>query len=224
MRPSYINQILSIMMKDLRSEFRTRFAISSVFLFVLVTVTMIIFSLRGENISNSELSGLLWITFFFGSMTGLSKSFVSEEERQTSLFLKICLPSFAVYFGKLLFNIILSLSINIISSIMFYFLLDFVPGSLLIFILILILSSIGIGSSTTIISAIISKANNRGAIFPILSFPVLLPLILLGIEATTKALEDSSLSTVQNDLLILLSFSGVIIPVSYILFDFVWQE
>lgn len=224
MQPSYLYQIFSIMMKDLRSEFRTRYAISSVFLFVLVTITMIIFSLRGEEISNRELSALLWITFFFGSMTGLSKSFVSEEERQTSLFLKVCLPSFAVYFGKLLFNIILSLAINIISSVLFYFLLDFVPQSLFLFLLILILSSLGIGSSTTIISAIISKANNRGAIFPILSFPVLLPLILLGIEATTMALENASLNSVQNDLLILLSYSGVIIPISYILFDFVWQE
>jgi heme exporter protein B len=217
-------QIIAVMMKDLRSEFRTRYAISAISLFVLVTITMIVFSFRGETINSSESSGLLWITFFFGSMMGLSKTFVSEEERQTSLFLKMCLPNIAVYFGKLLFNIILAISINLLASLLFYLFIGLSISSVFIFLLIILLGGFGIGSSSTIISAIISKADSKGAIFPILSFPVLLPLIIIGIESTTMSLSGSVLSDVTGNLLLLLSYSGILIPISFILFDFVWED
>lgn len=219
-----LNQILAVMMKDLRSEFRTRYAISAISLFVLVTITMIVFSFRGEVINSREVSGLLWITFFFGSMMGLSKAFVSEEERQTSLFLKICVPGYAVYFGKLLFNIILAISINILASLLFYLFFGFSVNNLFLFIIILLLSGLGIGSSSTIISAIISKADSKGAIFPILSFPVLLPLIILGIESTTIAISGLGFSNGLSNLILLLSYSGILIPLSFILFDFVWED
>jgi heme exporter protein B len=217
-------QIIAVMMKDLRSEFRTRYAISAISLFVLVTITMIVFSFRGEIINSTEASGLLWITFFFGSMMGLSKTFVSEEERQTSLFLKMCLPNTAVYFGKLLFNIILAISINLLASLLFYLFIGLSISNVFIFLLIILLGGLGIGSSSTIISAIISKADSKGAIFPILSFPVLLPLIIIGIESTTLSLSGSVLSDITGNLLLLLSYSGILIPISFILFDFVWED
>jgi heme exporter protein B len=219
-----LHQIIAVMMKDLRSEFRTRYAISAISLFVLVTITMIVFSFRGESIDSAQASGLLWVTFFFGSMMGLSKAFVSEEERQTSLFLKICLPGIAVYFGKLLFNIILAISINILASILFYLFIGFSVSDISLLILVIFLGGLGIGSSSTIISAIISKADSKGAIFPILSFPVLLPLIILGIETTKMAISGSFFSDAANNLILLLSYSGILIPISFILFDFVWED
>ncbi len=219
-----INQIFAVMMKDLRSEFRTRYAISSISLFVLVTITMIVFSFRGERIGASEASGLLWITFFFGSMMGLSKSFVSEEERQTTLFLKLCLPSSAIYFGKLLFNILLAVSINLLASLLFYLFIGYPVNDPIGFLLIVLLGGFGIGSCSTIISAIISKANSRGAIFPILSFPVLLPLIIIGIEATSASMSSSENTSLLNNSALLISYTGVVIPISFILFDFVWED
>jgi ABC-type transport system involved in cytochrome c biogenesis permease component len=52
----------------------------------------------GEKIEKYIASALLWIVLFFGSMTGLSRTFVMEEERCTSLLLKISSRPIEVFF------------------------------------------------------------------------------------------------------------------------------
>jgi heme exporter protein B len=136
----------------------------------------------------------------------------------------MCLPNTAVYFGKLLFNIILAISINLLASLLFYLFIGLTVSNIFNFLLIILLGGLGIGTSSTIISAIISKADSKGAIFPILSFPVLLPLIIIGIESTTMSLSGSVFSDISGNLLLLLSYSGTLIPISFILFDFVWDD
>ncbi len=81
----------------------------------------------------------------------------------------------------------------------------------------------GLTIVSTFISAIISKASLKGALFPILTFPITMPLILEG----TKALSISSshdLSNLTKSLTILISFSGVAFFGSIILFEKVWKE
>ncbi len=100
-----IQRSMAVLKKELLSEFRTRYAISAILLFVLTTITMVVFATSGDVLSPEVAAGVLWIVMFFGAMTGLSKSFVSEEERGTSLYLKLVADSGAIYFGKLVFNI-----------------------------------------------------------------------------------------------------------------------
>jgi heme exporter protein B len=220
-----LKQIKGVLKKDLKSELRTRYSISAILLFILVTVTMIVFALIGEKLNESVSAGLLWIIMFFSAMTGLSKSFVSEEERGTSLVLKLSTTSTAVYFGKLLYNVMLSLLLNIVAIFFFSLIVSGAPiKSFGIFAITMFLGSIGLASATTIISAIIARANTKGAMFPILSFPILLPLIMLGIDNTRQSLEGTTFPDVMSNLQLMIAYCGVIIPVSFILFDIVWKE
>ncbi|MDQ1265976.1 MAG: heme exporter protein [Bacteroidota bacterium] len=224
-RASIIKIALAVLEKDLRSEFRTRYAISSVLLFILTAVTMLIFSIAGQTPSKGIASGLLWVVMFFGAMTGLSKSFVSEEDRGTSLYLQISAISGAVYLGKLLFNILLSLSLNIFTSLLFLLFIDsFRISSFGIFLSVLFIGSIALASATTIISAIIARANSKNTLFPVLSFPVLLPLIMLGVETTLMSLEGGAYSDAAGNLQAIAAYSGIMITASFLLFDFIWKD
>ena len=218
-------KIYAVFLKDLRSEWRTRFSISSVFLFVLTTITMIAFS-TSQELNNIDFSaGIIWVILFFCAMTGLSKCFVSEEERGTSLMLKISSNSSSIYFGKLIFNIFLSISINLF-AISFFFLTIKTPPvkAPSILALTLLFGSIGFASSSTIISAIISKANARSGIFAILAFPLLLPLIISCIDCTKGAFSGLPFDMVKSNFQIMFAYSVIVISVSYILFEFVWRE
>jgi heme exporter protein B len=158
-------------------------------------------------------------------MTGLSKSFVSEEERGTSLYLKLTVGSSAIYFGKLVFNILLSISLNLVAVILFFmFIGNISVPSPTIFILSVLMGSIAIATSTTIISALIAKANSKNALFPVLSFPIILPVIILGIQTTVMSFEGADFEKAQNDFQLLFSYSGLMALASYYLFDFVWKE
>ncbi|KAB2845794.1 MAG: ABC transporter permease, partial [Melioribacteraceae bacterium] len=70
--------------KDWLSELRTRYAINALAMFILVTISVILFSIGQEKITEYLTGGLLWVVIFFSAMSGLSRAFVSEEERGTT--------------------------------------------------------------------------------------------------------------------------------------------
>ncbi len=224
MSPVY-GRIMAVLVKELKSEFRTRYAISAVLLFVLTTITMIIFSTAGEFIAPTTAAGILWVIMFFASMTGLSKVFVSEEERGTYILLQLTCTSYSIYFGKLLFNIILSISLNFFAVALFFlFLGDIVIRNHAVFISTVFMGSISIASATTIISALIAKANTKNALFPVLSFPILLPIIILGVGLTKMSFEGTDFVDSAKDLQMMVAYSGLMIIASYYLFDFVNKD
>jgi heme exporter protein B len=220
-----MNSILSVVKKDIKSELRNRYSINSLLLFVLVTITIILFSIGLEDVSPSVLAGMFWIVMFFAASSGLSRTFVSEEERGTSLSLKLVASGGTIYFGKLLFNIILMLFLTIFICIFYLFFMNhFVINNYLIFILTLLFGSIGLASASTIIAAIISKASSKGTLYPVLSFPILLPLLIIVIGLTKSAQDGEAFSMVYNQFLLIISYSGILITVSYLLFDFIWKD
>jgi heme exporter protein B len=216
-----------VLRKDLRVEFRTRYGVSAVIMFLLITVSVILYSTPGEQLQPSILSALLWIALFFGAMTGLSRSFVSEEERGTALLLRLYADGESVYIAKLVYNLalMLALAISAVLFFEFFFTRDFHIRDWSAFSLQLTLGAIGIAAVSTILSALISRASQKGALLPILALPVLMPLVIATTDATRIALEVSNaMESARGDLLILVSFDIAMVLVSYVLFDVIWRD
>lgn len=215
----------AVFAKDVRSELRTRYAVNALFMFVVVAIAVILFALAGETLGRAVHAGLLWVVMFFAAMSGLSRSFVAEEERGTSLALQLLCSPTAVYLGKLLFNVALSLVLNAFIVALFLVFLPEIrvnqPG---LFLTVIALGSVATAAATTIIAAIIAKANTKGTLFPVLSFPILLPLLMAGISATKAAIEGNTWNEAWPDLQLLVSYCAVVVTASYLLFDFVWKE
>ncbi len=217
--------VWAIFLKDVRSEVRTRYAVNALLMFVITTLAVIMFSLAGEVISSSAQAGILWVVMFFAAMSGLSRSFVSEEERGTTFTLQLCAGPLGVYFGKLLFNVVLVILLNIVIVVLYLLTMDqFVINQPGLFWLVIFLGSLGLAASTTIIAAIIAKASSKGTLFPVLSFPILLPLLMAGIDATKLAVEDNVWDAAWPNLQILGAYIVVVVTASYMLFDYVWKD
>ncbi len=215
----------SLFRKDLASEIRTRYAINSLAMFIIVTISVILFSIGQERISQYLSGGLFWVVIFFSAMSGLSRAFVSEEERGTTLTLQLIASPSSIYSGKLLFNLILVFSMNIIIALLYSALFEsFVIQNLLLFLCTFILGNFGIGISSTIIASIIAKASSKGTLYPVLLFPILLPLILTLIELTKMSMDGIQFAESYVELIILFSYDLVMISASYLLFDFIWKD
>lgn len=224
MKGNILNSSLLIFKKDLKSELRTRYVINSLLMFVLVTISVIRFALGDEKTENELLTGLLWISIFFSTSNGLSRTFVKEEERETSIALKLSSDSTAVLTGKLLFNLVLSFALNILILILFILITDYSVKNVSGFLITVIIGNFGLVSASTIIAAIISKANSKGTLYPVLSFPVLLPLLITVINATKLASLGVGTEKLYGEIIILVSYTIVITVVSYMLFRFVWED
>ncbi|MCX6151837.1 MAG: heme exporter protein CcmB [Ignavibacteriales bacterium] len=211
--------------KDFHSEVRTRYAINALAMFILVTISVILFSIGTEKISEYLTGGLLWVVIFFSAMSGLSRAFVSEEERGTTLTLQLIASPNTVYSGKLLFNLILVFAMNIVIAILYSLLFEaFIIKNLTLFLFAFVLGNFGIAAASTIIAAIIAKAGSKGTLYPVLSFPILLPLILILLELTKFSMDGNSVGDSMVELAVLFCYDVVILTASFLLFDFIWKD
>lgn len=214
-----------IFYKDFSSELRMRYAINALIMFVVVAVSTILFSIGNEKAPQNVYAGLFWVVVFFSAMSGLSRNFVSEEERGTNLILSLIAHPISIFVGKFFFNLILILFINLIIAFLYFFLFtDFIIKNWLMFTLSFILGNFGIAASSTIIAAIISKANVKGTLYPVLAFPVLLPLILMLIEITKAAMEGNPIYSMQAEFVVLISYDVIMFTASILVFDIIWRD
>lgn len=210
--------------KEILIEYRNRYTLSNLFLFVFVTVALFYYNLHGVELSPIILSTLYFVVIYFAALSGLSRIFLIEEDKGTSLFLSLFAKPSNIYLSKLLFNIILINIINIITTILFSVLIDnFIILNYLHYLLNTILISSSIAIVITLLSSIISKVNNKTSLLAVLSFPTILPIILLGSQDLSKTIVESR-EILYDDFLFLLSYCGIITILSFYLFEFIWKD
>jgi heme exporter protein B len=73
-------------------------------------------------------------------------------------------------------------------------------------------------------SAIASKASNNISLMAILSFPVLMPLILVSVKLSKFAIDGLAWSVSFKYLLILVMLNFVVIALATLLFNYLWKD
>lgn len=215
----------AVFQKDVLLESRARYGLNAIALFVLISVSLALFSLAGETLRREAVAALFWNTAFFAAMVALQRGFVSEAERHTALFLALSAPPTAVFLGKLFYNVAMSLLVNALVAALYVATLNLEIFNWAIFGSALLLGSVGAATSLTLISAIVASATSRGGLFAVLSFPILLPLILLVVRATKVAtMDDAPLARAETELQLLVAYILLTLTLSLMLFDYVWEE
>ncbi len=218
---SWVREALAVFLKDLRSELRAKYALNAIVMFAVVTLTAVSFAVGQFAIGNDVRAAFLWIVLFFSAMSGLSRVFVKEEDAGTVNALRLAASSSVVYVGKLLFNVVLLFALAIIVVPLFTVLMGLEVTDWGLFLAVLLLGTAGLAGASTLIAAIIAKASAKGELFAVLSFPILLPLLIAAIAGTRNALEGRGGS---GEVQLLASYLIVMVTVSLMLFDFVWEE
>ena len=224
-RAGWAASTLAIFLKDARIEWRNRFGINLLVLFVLSAVMLIVFALGREGASENVIAALYWIIIIFAATSGLGRAFIAEEEGRTVLLLQTHARGSAVYTGKLLFNLVLILVANILATGTFIIFMNASIESWAVFGATVLLGSIGLAGATTILAAIIARTGNGGSVLPVLLLPILVPLLLSVVHATLISLDTrATWVSAGTDLMTLVAYAGVVITASVLLFDFVWKD
>ena len=74
------------------------------------------------------------------------------------------------------------------------------------------------------LSAIASKAGNNGTLMAILSFPVIIPAILLLIHLSKNAMDGLQRSLSYNNFGVLIAIDVIVVAASLLLFPFLWRD
>jgi heme exporter protein B len=221
----WISKIAAVLSKDIKSEIRTRYALNAILMFAVVTVFAVSWAVAGTGLNPVLQASLLWIVIYFSSLSGLSQSFVKEEESRTATALRLYTPAEVVFGGKMLFNMIMLFLLNLITIPLFAIFIGFDIANIGLFLLVILMGSLGLVCTTTLVAAIISKASMKGALFAVLSFPLILPLLITAISGTKKALiEGTIVAAARMELQVIGSYIVVFGIVGFLLFDSVWND
>ncbi len=220
----WIQGSLTIFKKDLKTEFRTRFAFNMVVAFVISSLLLVMFTIKAQELNPTPKSGIIWIIVLFAALSSLGRSFISETDKNTYNLLRLYAKGSTVFAGKLLFNLTFSFIINLLTFAVYIFVADITIVSWNSFFVILSFGTIGLSSVSTMIAAIVSQADRKGAIFSVLSIPLFIPFILLLTNITKSAFVDASAEGFSNDFAALIGFIGVTVTAGTLLFDYIWEE
>ncbi|MEE4272940.1 MAG: heme exporter protein CcmB [Thermoanaerobaculales bacterium] len=223
----WLAEALAVAGKDLRAEFRTRVALNSLALFALTTLAAVSYTIGPYRLAQEDrpflLAVLLWIVLFFAALAGLDRSFVKEEESRTAPLLRLAAAPLVVWAGKLLYNLVLISVLMAMLTPLFCVLMGFEVVLPWHFVALLAAGGFALAATTTIVAAIIAQAMTRGALFSVLSLPLLLPLLIFLIQGTT-AVSTGDLEIFGNSLRAVVSMGGMMTAASALLFPTVWND
>jgi len=221
----FLHKTMAIVHKDIIAELRTKEMFSSMFVFALLVIVIFnfAFDLRVANVKQVA-PGVLWVAFTFAGMLGLNRSFILEKDKDCLEGLLLApVDRSAIYFGKMLGNLIFMSVVEAIVLPIFWVLFNpplFSPA----LILVIVLGTLGFAGVGTLFSAIAVHTRAREVMLPILLFPIVVPLMIAAVKATGGLLDGQPLSEMRNWLNLLVGFDVIFLTVSYMTFDYVVEE
>ncbi|MBW4889098.1 heme exporter protein CcmB [Mucilaginibacter sp. HMF5004] len=224
-----INQTKHLLKKEIVLEWRSKYAFNGVLLYIVSTV-FVCYMAFNLNPGFSQAIGygivwniLFWIIILFAAVNAIAKSFLQESKGRLLYYYTIASPH-AIILSKIIYNILLMTLLCVLALIIYsLFFKNPVQDHLYYFITVL-LGSFSFSTVFTMISAIASKAGNNGTLMAILSFPVIIPVILVLIKMSKRAMDGLDRSLNYQDMGALLAINIIVVATSLLLFPYLWRD
>lgn len=219
-----MDQILHLIRKDIKLDWRNSSLIGSILLYVVSSVYITYLAFR-DSIDITTWNSLFWLITLFTAFNATSKSFSSEERNYFYLYTLIS-PQ-ALLLSKMIYNIMLMMLVAFLSLAGFFLFIsdDYLNQSnFLNYMMGVISGSMGFAVILTMISAIASKTGNKSGMMAILGFPVIIPFLMATIKYSGQTLNGQGLSITGSSLIIMVIIIALVAALSYLLFPYIWRE
>ena len=224
-KSNFLKAVGALVWKDLRAEFRSRELFSAMLVFSLLIILIFNFALELDvKTRQSVTAGVLWSTFAFAGTLGLNRSMAIEKDRGCLDGLLLApVDRSAIYFGKVISNLTFMLIVELIVLPVYSVLYSvnlFQAGLLLV----ILLGSIGYVGVGTLLSAMSVQTRTRDILLPILLFPVVIPVLLSAVKASSGFLTGADWEEIVLPLNLLIAYDIIFIAVAFMVFDNVVEE
>ena len=222
---SLLGPMMVIVWKDLLLELRSKDLVVSVVVFGLLVVVVFNFALNNTPGMSEELApGILWAAFAFSAILAMNRAFVRDQEQGGLEGLLISPVSRdAIFLGKALTSLIFMLLVEAVLLPVYAVMLDFSALSWYL-ILTIFLGTLGFAVVGTLFSAMAVQTRSREIMLPVLFFPVLLPVIIAAVEASTRAVGGETFIGLGRWLPLIGVFDAIFLVICPWVFSFVVEE
>ncbi len=223
--PSFFKSVGAIVWKDLVAELRSRELLTAMLVFALLVILIFNFALELDAVTRRAATpGILWATFAFAGTLGLNRSMALEKDRGCLDGLLLApVDRSAIYFGKLVSNLAFMLIVEAVVLPVYSLLYStnlFNPG----LIAVILLGSVGYIAVGTLLSAMAVQTRTRDVMLPILLFPVVLPILIAAVKASSGFLQGTTLPEIMPYINLLIVYDVIFTAFAYMVFDYIVEE
>ncbi|GAP61686.1 heme exporter protein B [Ardenticatena maritima] len=221
----YLRAAWLIAAKDLRIEWRSREILSVMALFGVLAIFIFNFALDLSPVDRRTVTpGLLWVMILFAALLGLNRSFAREQDQSAvAALMLVPVDRSAIYAGKFLSTFIFLVLVEVIVIPLFAAM--FTVSIPLLMSVPLLLGTLGVAIIGTLFAAMSTNTRLRDVLLPVLVMPLLIPVVIAGVNAGRIVMDGNSLWQEGGRwLLILTAFDVLFFTVAVLLFDFVLEE
>jgi heme exporter protein B len=213
----------ALIKKEFLLEFRQKSTLGGVLVYVVGTIFVSALCFKGR-LDKPTWNALFWIITLFTSVTISGKSFLKETGGH-GLFNYLYYSPQQFIVAKIMYNMVFMMVLSVVTFFFYGFFVKNEVGNMPLFFLVLILASTGLAGTLSLMSAIAAKANGNFAMMSILSFPVVMPLILVTIRLSKQAVDGIEWAGVGFDFIsILVALNVLTLALSFLLFPYLWRD
>lgn len=211
----------ALIRREMILEWRNRYALNGILLYVAATVYTCYLSFR--SVEPVVWNAVFWIILLFSAINAVAKSFMVESRGRQLYFYTLANPQ-AIMLAKILYNILLMLLIAAVCLVFYTVVFDNPVADMPLYLLSALLGCLSFASTLTMVSGIASRAGNNFSLMAILSFPVVIPLLILLIKLSKNAMDGLDRSVSGDEILLLLAINVIVIVLALLLFPYLWRD
>ena len=218
---------LAVLGKDARAERRTKEVLNTSLLFALIVLVTFSISFEPTAEETKQFSGgLLWVAITFAGILALNRSFARELPNDALLgLLAAPISPAALYLGKVLGNVgFLFLTELLVLPLFAIFYNVSMLEHAAPLAAILLLGTWGFAVLGTLLAGMTITVRTRELMLPVLLFPLLVPLLIAMVEATTAVLQSQPWRAYQLWMKLMVGFDIIFTVASLLLVEYVLAE
>ena len=220
-----IQEITSLLKKEIAVELRQKYAINGIILYLAGTVFICYLSF---NLQNSQLqpltwNALFWIILLFTAVNAVAKSFLHDSPGILIYYYMIASAQ-SIIVAKIIYYSTLLTILGIIGFVFYGLVLGNPVQDPFLFILSIVLGATGMAATLTLISSIATKAQSNQSLLAVLGLPLLIPVLLMSIRISKNAVDGLEWSHSYNELSVIGSIDAIVCALAVILFPYIWRS
>jgi heme exporter protein B len=217
-------RVLAVAWKDMTAERRTKANFNAVVFLAALILLLFGFALGPEREAlQVAAGGVIWLTVLFSGVLSFNRSYEQELENG-ALEALLLYPGDrrSIYLGKLLANLGFVLLVEAILLPTAAFLYDLpIARNAVPLATVVVLGTIGFVTLGTFYAAMASRLRAREVLLPLLLFPMLIPLLVAAVEATSAVLAGDAMGDAGSWMRLLAVFDIVFFVAAYFAFEHV---
>ena len=223
----FIQQVWALLVKDLKTEWRTREIFTSMFVFTVLVLVVFNFAIGADTeLIRQVAAGVVWVALLFATVLGLQRAGQMESEEDSLQGVLLALHDRSALFIAKMIAQMLYLLVVVICTLplcAIWFGIDF-TGSIGALGIVFALGMLGLSIVGTLFSMIALHTRAREVILPILFLPVSIPLTIAAVYATAQLIAGKSLRDIADYLILMGIFDIVFFTLVLIIFDYVVED